>query len=231
MLRKFFIRKLQAFFYNLNFILVKNKGSIHKSALLRGCRINGDVTLGEGCKIIGGVLLSTESKIIINRYSSINGPNTDLINYINPIIIGSFTSIARNVSIQEFNHNYDTITSYLIFKNIFKESKSKDISSKGQVTIGNDVWIGTQSIILSGSSIGNGAIVAANSVVVGDIPPYAIVAGSPAKVIKYRFSEEIIEALEKIKWWDWSIEKIIENKELFSGKLTIEKLNMHLYKL
>lgn len=83
------------------------------------------------------------------------------------------------------------------------------------VIIGNDVWIGANVCILPGVKIGDGAIVAAGAVVAKDVPPYAIVGGVPAKVIKYRFEQEIIEKMLEIKWWDWSLDKIEDNIEFF----------------
>jgi acetyltransferase-like isoleucine patch superfamily enzyme len=90
--------------------------------------------------------------------------------------------------------------------------------SKGIIEIGNDVWIGTSAIILSGVKIGHGAVVAAGSIVTKSVPPYAIVGGNPAKIIKYRLSEEKIEELLEMKWWDWSEEKIKKNIDFFSIK-------------
>lgn len=80
--------------------------------------------------------------------------------------------------------------------------------------IENDVWIGHDVTILRGVTIGNGAVIAAKSVVTKNVPPYAIVGGNPAKIIKYRFSKKIVQKLQNIKWWDWSIEKIVENSDL-----------------
>ena len=80
----------------------------------------------------------------------------------------------------------------------------------GDITIGSDVWIGARAIILSGVSIGDGAIIGAGAVVTRDVPPYAIVGGSPAKLLKYRFNPEEIAALQEIRWWDWPDEKVRE---------------------
>ena len=88
-------------------------------------------------------------------------------------------------------------------------------SINNPVTIGNDVWIGANVCILPGISIGDGAVLAAGAVITKDVPPYAIVGGVPAKVIKYRFSEDIIKKLLKIKWWNWEEEKVKKNKDLF----------------
>jgi len=82
--------------------------------------------------------------------------------------------------------------------------------SKGDIIIGNDVWIGYQSLILSGVNIGNGAIVGARSVVTKDVPAYSIVGGNPAKHIKWRFEQNIIAVLQQIAWWDWNDEKVLE---------------------
>ena len=89
-----------------------------------------------------------------------------------------------------------------------------------QVIIGNDVWIGAHTTIVNGVRIGTGAVIGAGAVVTKDIPPYAIVVGNPAHVIKYRFSEDVIHKLLAIKWWNWSPEKILANEKLF---LNIEK--------
>ena len=80
--------------------------------------------------------------------------------------------------------------------------------SKGNVSIGHDVWIGTEALILSGVSIGHGAVIAARSVVTKDVPPYAIVAGVPARVIRSRFDPATVASLLRIAWWDWPREKI-----------------------
>lgn len=216
------LTKIFEFISKRNVIQVTDRLKISNSAKISGCKLFGNIEISENVKIAGGVQIHSESKkVTIGRYSAINGPNTDIHCYINSVRIGAFTSIARNVNIQEFNHNYTGISTYLINKNIFGKSKSLDIHSKGEIIIGNDVWIGAQCVILSGAKIGNGAIIAANSVVVGDIPAYAIAAGTPAKVLKFRFDRETIDILESMAWWEWSIEKIIENEDLFNLKKLI----------
>lgn len=91
--------------------------------------------------------------------------------------------------------------------------ENSSLRKNGVVTIGNDVWIGANVIILPGVKIGNGAIIAAGAVVTKDVPDYAVVGGVPASVLKYRFSPHVIKQLLEIKWWDWSIDKIEENIE------------------
>ena len=100
---------------------------------------------------------------------------------------------------------------------------STDKTSKGDLTIGNDVWIGANVVVLSGVKIGNGVIVAANAVVSSDIPDYAIVGGVPSKIIKYRFSEEVRNKLNSDAWWDWDYNIIKNKKELFTESFDFDK--------
>lgn len=93
---------------------------------------------------------------------------------------------------------------------------NRSIISNGPIKIANDVWIGAHTVILSGVQIGNGAIIGAGSIVTSDVPDYAIVAGNPAKVIKYRFDSQLIEKLLEIQWWNWPHEYILSNRDLFN---------------
>lgn len=127
--------------------------------------------------------------------------------------IGSFCSIASYVTIfLNANHRTDWITTYPfghIHQNKFNGFNGDGHpSTKGDVNIGNDVWIGQNATIISGITIGDGAVIAANSHVIKDVEPYSIVGGNPAKLIKYRFLPEQIENLLKIKWWNWDDAKI-----------------------
>ena len=168
---------------------------------------------GVGCRFLGQVIIS--SQVNIGRYTSINGPATRISACINEINIGSFCSIASSVVIQEYNHKFDRISSYYVNQNLFNGSYLDDITSTGPIIIEDDVWIGSNSVILSGITIGRGAIIGAGSIVTKDIPKYSIVAGNPAKVLKQRFTEETISALEESKWWEWSIARIRRERELF----------------
>jgi acetyltransferase-like isoleucine patch superfamily enzyme len=141
-----------------------------------------------------------------------NNPNAD-------IIIGKFCSIAKGVNIYlGGNHRTDRITTYPfghIHKNVFNLFDGEGHpSTKGNVTIGNDVWIGQNVTIMSGVTIGDGVVIANNSHVVKNIESYALVGGNPAKLIKYRFTEEQIIKLLQIKWWDWDDKKINNNTHL-----------------
>lgn len=195
---------------------------IDKDATVQYSELRGKISVGPG-SLINKVLF--DGNISIGRNTTVNGPGTEFYAIQHPITVGSFCSIARGTAVQEHNHNLKSITTYFIKYRVFKEEYGTDVISKGPITIGNDVWIGTQCVILTGVTIGNGAVVAANSVVSMDVPPYAIVGGSPAKILGYRFSEEIIEHLQKLSWWNWPTEKILANYELFHQDLSMEMLN------
>ncbi|MTH17533.1 CatB-related O-acetyltransferase [Flavobacterium sp. LC2016-01] len=194
---------------------------IDVSAQVQFSELRGKVKVGAR-SLINKVLF--DGNIIIGSNTTVNGPNTEFYSLDFPIKIGNFCSIARGTNIQEHNHDINCITTYFIKYRIFNDKYGADAVSKGAIEIGNDVWIGTGSTILTGVKIGDGAVIAANAVVTNDIPPYAIAGGTPAKVLKYRFSPEIINKLLEIKWWDWEIEKIKKNKDLFYDKVSLESL-------
>lgn len=144
------------------------------------------------------------------------------------LIIGKFCAIATNVKfiMNGANHKLDGISTYPfpIFGNGWESAMSKlmDLPSRGDTVIGNDVWIGYESLIMPGVKIGDGAIVAARAVVVNDIPPYTVAGGNPARPIKQRFSDAEIAQLLEIKWWDWEIEKITSNiDKIMDGDVTV----------
>jgi acetyltransferase-like isoleucine patch superfamily enzyme len=202
---------------NLNF-----KGNIGNETLINEVEIIGELDSDEGCRFYKCKLYGN---IRVGKYTSLWGPNLDIHSGNQKVSIGSFCSIARNVSIQTDNHNVNKITTYFIGQNFFNEKWSNEKVSKGDIKIKNDVWIGTHSVILGGVTINNGAIIAANSVVSKDVPAYSIVAGSPAKVINYRFEEDVVNKLNDLEWWNWSTEKIEKNKFLFKEKVSIDSLH------
>jgi len=129
--------------------------------------------------------------------------------------IGKFCSIGRCCQIGPWEHPMDYIsTSPEILRKILgKTELYSDIPARAQ--IGNDVWIGSNSVIMGGVNVGNGAVIGAGAVVTKDVPDYAIVVGVPAKIIKYRYSKEKIELLNNMKWWNWPEDEFISNKMLF----------------
>jgi len=132
------------------------------------------------------------------------------------LTIGAYCSIAGRVQIfLGGNHRTDWVSTFTfdrryphLKKTLLTGINSND--SNGNVVIGNDVWVGYDSLILSGVTIGDGAVIAARAVVTKDVPPYAIVGGNPAKIIRYRFSDDIITRLLKTKWWEWDKDKVEE---------------------
>lgn len=142
---------------------------------------------------------------------------------------GKFCSLASDAVIMMPNHRTDWVTTYPFptpeFKDIWPTARDiKEYSvAKGDVVLGNDVWVGAKAMILSGVTIGDGAIVAAKAVVVKNVPAYSIVAGNPAKVVKYRFDERTIEKLLALKWWDWPDDKIAKHVHLLCSS-NIDKL-------
>ncbi len=133
------------------------------------------------------------------------------------LIIGKFCSIACGARflMTSANHAMGSLSTY-VFPIFYEEwdhgmEVTEAWDHKGNIVVGNDAWIGYEAVILSGVTIGDGAIVGARSVVTKDVPPYTIVGGVPARPIRRRFSDEAIAALLKLKWWDWPLEKLSEN--------------------
>jgi virginiamycin A acetyltransferase len=203
--------------------VLSGKIYIGSNSTINQANISGSFSAKQGLKIFSGGT-NIEGNVEIGRFTSLNGPNFDIESGSCRVIIGSFCSLARNVNILAENHRTDRITSYFICQHILDMQQVKESCSKGDIIIENDVWIGTQCVVLSGAHISTGCVIAANSVVTGFIPPYAIAGGSPAKVIKFRFPQNEINALLESKWWEWSEDKLKENKLLFSNKLDIVKL-------
>jgi len=133
------------------------------------------------------------------------------------LIIGKFCALARGVRfiMNGANHKTSGLSTFpfFIFGNGWESAAPEpgDLPYKGDTRVGNDVWMGYDCLIMPGVTIGNGAIISSRSVVVSDVPAYSIVGGNPAKVIRQRFSDEVIAELEKIAWWDWPPEKITQN--------------------
>ena len=143
------------------------------------------------------------------------------------LVIGKFCSIACGAKFifTSANHTLKSLSTYP-FPIFFEEwgLDSANITEawdkKGDIVIGNDVWIGYEAVILSGVTVGDGAIIGARAVVTKDVPPYAIVGGIPARYIRRRFDEKMVTKLMELKWWEWSDEKIKENlSAIQSGRI------------
>lgn len=133
------------------------------------------------------------------------------------LIIGKFCQIAQNVKfiMGPANHRLSSVTTYPfnVFGGLWQQNTPPHLSQlpfKGDTVIGNDVWIGRESIIMPGVKIGDGCIIAAYSIVTKDIEPYCVVGGNPAKLIKKRFDDELTKLLLTTRWWDFPPEKLVE---------------------
>ena len=195
-----------------------------------GCHIYGKAirSVLEGCNVVYGELY--DSRI---GYASFISPGSKL----DFCKIGRFCSIGNHVHIVRGQHpSRDWVSTSPCFfstrkqsgftyagQQRFEEFKWIDEKKKICVEIGNDVWIGDHALIMEGVHIGDGAIIAAGAVVVKDVPPYAIVGGNPAKLIRYRFSEEDIDYLKELKWWDKDPSQIEKNAGHFSSVAEIRE--------
>jgi virginiamycin A acetyltransferase len=138
------------------------------------------------------------------------------------LIIGKYCMIASHVTfiMNGANHLTDALTTYpfAIFGHGWEHAMdNKAYPQKGNIIIGNDVWIGYNATIMAGVTIGNGAIIATNATVTRDVEPYTIAGGNPAREIKKRFSDEVIAELQALQWWDWDEAKITRNVQYLTG--------------
>lgn len=184
-----------------------------RPAALRNCQIDKHARIGSGSYCI---------RTVIGRYSYI-GENSIAVN----AEIGSFCSIASYCCIGGGAHPTNMISSSPVFyndRNCFGKNFSNiPFEAENRVTIGNDVWIGEKVFIKDGITIGNGAIIGALSIVTHDVPPYAIVGGVPAKVIRFRFDAETIKTLEDIKWWEMKEETLEKYAHLLEKEVSALK--------
>ena len=179
---------------------------------------------------------SFEGYNYVGRYSNVRNSTLGLGSYIGSksfmpeCLVGKFCSIGSNVQILSGNHPTDIFISThpafysvsgstgLSFVNKSKFTEFEYADENGhKVIIGNDVWIASNVLIVAPVKIGNGAVVAAGSVVIGDVEPYSIVGGVPAKVIGRRFEEETAEKINSSQWWNWDLDKIRANADCFEN--------------
>jgi virginiamycin A acetyltransferase len=185
--------------------------------------------VNEGCKISD---TKCYGDISLGRFVSITGPGTVINSIKEPIHIGSFSSIGQNVCIIDFNHFFERVTSSFINNKIFKKDVRNDVVTKGPIIIEEDVWIGSNSIIMPGVKIGRGSVIGGGSVVTRDIPMYSIAYGNPAVVKSKRFKNDKIEFLENLKWWNWNVKEIKKHKVFFNlniNKFSVEDLEKILF--
>ena len=149
------------------------------------------------------------------------------------LVIGKFCSIACGAKFlfNSANHTMTSLSTYtfpLFYEEwgLKKENVTEAWDNKGDIIVGNDVWIGFEAVILSGVTIGDGAVIGSRAVVTRDVPPYTVVGGVPARAIHRRFDEQTIETLLQLKWWDWPEERIRENiRAIQSGHIEQLKKN------
>lgn len=149
--------------------------------------------------------------------------------------IGKFCSVGQESFIGLGHHTLDKLSTSPVFTEHLNATgyvwiKNKHNYPFKKVKIGNDVWIGARVLIMGGVNVGDGAVIAAGAVVTKDVPPYSVVAGVPAKVVKYRYSDEIIHYLLNLKWWNKSADELKQNLKIYSSEnITLEELK-HVFK-
>lgn len=204
---------------------------IYQGAQVKCVTLGKNVVIGEDSYVTNSVF---GDYVQINRRNQIDdvtigcrtytGANTSL----HHAEIGKYTSISWNVSLGgAARHHYDRIAlhPFMQLKQFGLVDENEEINFP-RTKFGNDVWIGMAASIISGITLGDGAVIGAGSVVTKDVPPYAIVVGSPARIYKYRFDEITIEKLLKWKWWDWPEAVIRENIHIFRHSLSEDDLNI-----
>ena len=204
---------------------------VYKDAAVTDSILEHNVTVGDFSKVNASFLCDS---VRIDRNNHLDNVKLGRYSYTgkNSIIlhaeIGAFCCISWNVSIGGGNHDYTRMTQHSFLYNKSNlmppnQSPAYDRFAK-KIYIGNDVWVAAGAVITRGVTIGDGAVIGANAVVTKDVPPYAIVAGVPAKIIKYRFAPEVIQRLLEIQWWKWSEEEIKSNFTLLAEQPTLDNL-------
>lgn len=200
--------------------------SIYAGARIKKSELGEGVVIGNFSRI-DLCRLANRVRVDRNNYLFKSYVGTRTYTGMNTVImqanIGSFCSISWNVTIGGANHDYNRVSQHsFLYNNHDKLRPSdKDIAYERfsePLDIGSDVWIAAGAVILRGLKIGHGAVIGANSVVTRDVPPYAVVAGSPAKMISQRFEDKIVELLLELKWWEWDDLKIEDNYNFLASE-------------
>ena len=189
--------------------------TVHRDAKITSSRLHGDVRVSAYAALYR---VEISGPVSIGYSTSLWGPDIEVHCRKNPIRIGNYCSIARGVSLYEYMHDYQRLSTYYVGRNILGLPLEQEIESKGPIDIGHDVWIGAYAHVMSGVKVGNGSVIAAGAVVTKDVPPFAIVAGVPARILKYRFDEQTRVRVEALGWWSWDRDAVRKNAELFVGK-------------
>jgi acetyltransferase-like isoleucine patch superfamily enzyme len=195
-----FIKKILYYFLNT----IEKKDKVTLSGFSRGIQnvtFEGKNAVPDGCNFSGKIKIGYATTL---GYRDLLGGT---------ISIGKYCQLGVDVALHATNHPISYMTTY-INKNLF-DGELKSLKQEHTITIGHDVWIGHGVIIVGNVTIGNGAILAAGSVVTKDVSPYAIVAGVPAKEIRKRFSDTIIQEIEALQWWNKSEAELEKIKPLF----------------
>mgnify|MGYP003450735492 FL=1 len=195
-----FIKKILYYFLNA----IEKKDKVTLSGFSRGIQnvtFEGKNAVPDGCNFSGKIKIGYATTL---GYRNLLGGT---------ISIGKYCQLGVDVALHATNHPISYMTTY-INKNLF-DGELKSLKQENVIAIGHDVWLGHGVVIVGNVTVGNGAIIAAGSVITKDVEPYAIVAGVPAKEIRKRFSDTIIQEIETLQWWDKSEQELEKIKPLF----------------
>ncbi len=202
---KLFIKKVLLFFLDSG-STIQNVDTYGNSQGLKNVVFEGKNSIADRCTFGGNIKIGYATTLGMNNF------------FHGDITIGKYCQVGGDVAIHGSNHPMNYMTTY-INKNLFK-GELHSLKQSNKIKIGNDVWIGHNVIIVGNVTIGNGAILAAGAVVNKDVAPYTIVGGVPAKAIRKRFSDTIIQEIEALNWWDLSDDDLEKIKPLFFKDFT-----------
>lgn len=199
------------------------RNSIERECEITRSQLGENVSIKHSCRILYSQI---EKYVVIHHSSYIDGTSIGAYTYLGcrsslcRTTVGRFCSIASDVTIAPGVHPTDFVSTSPIFFSPHKQcgmtfAERSHFVEMMPVSIGHDVWIGSKVFISDGVTVGNGAIIGAGAVVVKDVPPYAIMGGVPAKIIRYRFDEQTIEKLSNSCWWDWPEQMLRARQPLF----------------